>query len=109
MKLVFVCSAFRGRVSRNTTRAISYCKQIVDEGDVPIAPHLFYPRFLSDVIAIDREAGMKCSLEILSRCDVLYHYGDSTEGMLREIEYAVSLGIPIIERGLDGKQIQEEI
>ena len=34
---------------------------------IPIAPHIYFPQFLSDEIAEEREFGLKAGLSLLSR------------------------------------------
>jgi len=44
--LVFICSPFAGDVERNLQNARLYCKYAVEQGAIPLAPHLLYPQFL---------------------------------------------------------------
>ena len=61
-----------------------------------MAPHLFFPEFLSEDKQEEREAGIQFGLEWLSGCDELWVIGNRiTEGMKREIAVAEELGIPV--------------
>ena len=54
--LVYVASPFAGDEARNTGNAIRYCRFAVDSGAIPLAPHLFLPRFMSE--ATERDEAM---------------------------------------------------
>lgn len=63
---------------------------------MPMAPHLFFPEFLSEDKPKERETGIQFGLEWLSECDELWVIGSRiTEGMKREITVAGDLGIPV--------------
>lgn len=93
MTVVFVCSPYGGR-EENVEAALNYCYMEVALGNVPFAPHCFYPRFMSE--DTERYEAMQMGLEMLSRCDEIHVYGDAvTPGMMVELEYAQDNGIPI--------------
>ena len=46
--IVYICSPYSGDVSGNLDRACRYSRFAVDEGCVPITPHLYLPLFLSE-------------------------------------------------------------
>ncbi|WP_407312111.1 DUF4406 domain-containing protein [Desulfosporosinus sp. SB140] len=96
MKLVYICSPLRGDIERNINRANSYCRFVVTQGAVPLAPHTIFTQFLDDEVLADRELGLQMGLELLKHCGELYVFGDRiSDGMLSEMEYAKRLGIPI--------------
>ncbi|RJX25105.1 MAG: DUF4406 domain-containing protein [Dethiobacter sp.] len=96
MKLVFVCSPYRGNVEYNTSRAQGYCRFVQSQGCVPYAPHLHNPQFLDDSIPEEREAGIKLGLQILVRADEMWLFGSRlTEGMEAELKAALRLNKPI--------------
>jgi hypothetical protein len=79
------------------TKAAIYSRSIAIRGDIPIVPHLYFAPFLNDRSDGDRKLGMAMGAELLSKCDMMYVYGEIiSEGMKREIETAERLGIPII-------------
>ena len=45
MKLVYIASPYAGDIPNNVERAKEYCKQALEQGVIPIAPHLLYPQF----------------------------------------------------------------
>ena len=46
--LVYICSPFSGDIEGNTEKARKYSRFAVDEGAVPLAPHLLLPQFMSE-------------------------------------------------------------
>ena len=96
MKLVYIASPYAGDVQANTEAAKGYCRAALEEGVVPIAPHLLYPQFLEDSDPAERNLGLRAGLELLARCDELWVCGpEISPGMAREIQFARGLGLPI--------------
>ena len=105
-KKVFICSPFRPKgttagqraedLRHNRQLAQLGCSYAVRLGYLPMAPHLFFPEFLSEDKPEEREAGIQFGLEWLSGCDELWVIGNRiTAGMKREIAVAEELGIPV--------------
>ena len=89
MKLVYIASPYAGDVQANTEAAKSYCRAALEEGVVPIAPHLLFPQFLEDNDPAERNLGLRAGLELLARCDELWVCGpEISPGMSREIQFA---------------------
>ena len=96
MKLVYIASPYAGDIPNNVERAKEYCKQALEQGVIPVAPHLLYPQFLEDSDPAERNLGLRAGLELLARCDELWVCGpEISPGMSREIQFAQGLGIPI--------------
>jgi hypothetical protein len=101
--IIYVCSPSRGdpphkpsKLWRNLRKAAEYCREIAEEGHVPIAPHLFFHGFLSDLREDERERGMKMGETLIGLCDEMRVCGAKpTEGMRRDIAAAERLGAPI--------------
>ena len=84
---VYICSPYRDNPRVNVMRARNYCKFAVEQGKLPIAPHLYFPQFLSE--ATERDKAMRMNFELLKLCDEVWVFGDKiTEGMAAEIERA---------------------
>lgn len=98
-KLVFISSPYGADPEGNTLRARAYCRYAVDKGVTPIAPHLFYPQFMSE--DTERELAMEMGLQLLSHCDQLWVFGKPSPGMVMEMEYAKKAHIPIRTISLD--------
>ena len=96
MKLVYVCSPYKGDVEYNVSKAQGFCRFAVTEGVMPFAPHLHNTQFLDDTSEDGRSIGMRLGLGMLNRSDELWAFGSRiSEGMLEEIEAAEQLGIPV--------------
>lgn len=94
--LVYVCSPLAGDLGTNIRAARKYSRFAVDQGCLPITPHLLYPQFLDDSKPEEREAGMEMGLILLGKCAQLWVFGKKiSTGMREEIEAAKSKGIPI--------------
>ncbi len=92
--LVYVASPFAGDIARNTENAVRYCRFAVDSGAIPLAPHLFLPRFMSE--ETERKAAMFMNMVFLGKCEQLWVFGDRiTNGMAAEIAKAKKRGMPI--------------
>ena len=88
MKKIFVCSPLRGNVKENIANAKRYCKIVINDGNIPIAPHLYFPIFLDDNKEEERELGIKMGLCLLDSCDEMWVFGETiSSGMKQEIEY----------------------
>ena len=84
--IVYICSAFSGDVEGNTKKARAYSRFAVDQGALPIAPHLLLPQFMKE--ETERELAMFMDIAILSKCKELWVFGNPTAGMQSEIAYA---------------------
>jgi len=93
-KRVFICSPLKGAVERNIKRAELYCRFAFEEGFVPVAPHIYYPRFLDDSNKDERAVGQRYGLEQMYNCTQLWVFGENiTDGMRAEIDLAKQLKI----------------
>lgn len=85
--LVYICSPFSGDIEGNTEKARKYSRFAVDEGAVPLAPHLLLPQFMSE--KSERELAMFMDMVFLGRCEQLWVFGSTiSKGMAAEIEKA---------------------
>lgn len=105
-KKVYVCSPFRPTAvsladraeeqRSNIERALKACRILAMMGIQPLAPHLYFTRFLKDDVAVERDNGMRFALSWLEQADELWVFGDRvTEGMAQEIDEAKELGKPV--------------
>jgi len=109
-KLIYVCSPYRPigddpekELAYNRFVARSVCEFIVLSGDIPYAPHLFFPQFLDDECELQRMEGILAGLEMLELTDELVVVGDRVSpGMALEIKKAKKLGKRIFKISTDG-------
>ena len=99
IKIIYVCSPYRGNFNVNVRHAQKACRTIVEGGNIPIAPHLYFPQFMNE--ETERELALefnKCLIEI---CDKFYVFGSEiSEGMQIEIDYANSIGKKVMYCGI---------
>lgn len=87
---VYICSPYRGSPRVNVMRAREYCKYAVRKGKIPLAPHLYFPQFMSEVT--ERNKAMEMNLELLKLCSEIWVFGSEiSEGMAWEISKAEKL------------------
>ncbi|MGE4282847.1 MAG: DUF4406 domain-containing protein [Clostridia bacterium] len=100
MKKIYICSPLKGldgNYKKNTMYAREIAKQVFENGDLPIVPHLFFPLIMNDTNPAEREKAIKMGLELLKMADCVHvycRYGVSS-GMKKEIDLAIELGIPV--------------
>lgn len=99
MKMIFGSSPLRGDVDGNVEKARKYAKYIIDAGNSPVMPHLFFTQMLDDYLVNERTAGIACGMKWLEKSDEVWFFADSmdglSEGMKAEYDYAVKLNKPI--------------
>lgn len=101
MKIVFICSPYRGDIKTNVKNAKKYCRLAIKNRLMPIAPHLYFTRFLKDSKNSERNIGIKCGIRLLKICDEVWVFGDIvTKGMEQELKKAISLNKPIVYKGV---------
>ena len=94
--IVYICSPFSGDIKRNIDKARRFCRHAVDKGCIPIAPHLFFPQFMSDDNPKERNLAIFMDIVLLSKCAELWVFGETiSKGMSIEIEKAKRKGQPI--------------
>ena len=78
--MVYVCSPFSGDVVGNTANARKYSRFAVEQGYIPIAPHLLFPQFLNDNNLTERELGLYFGNVLMSHCtDCLLYTSDAAD------------------------------
>lgn len=99
--IIYVCSPYSGDKKKNVKKAKQYCRYVMRHGGIPLAPHLYFPRFISE--EIEREIALCMDMRLLQLCQELWVFGIKiSSGMRREICCAEELGIPV-------KYIREEL
>lgn len=96
LKLVYVCSPYKGNKKANIAAASQYCLDAIAAGYIPIAPHVMFYGILNDDDPGQRAVGMKIGLELLRFCQELRVYGSRiSDGMRGEIALAEALKISV--------------
>lgn len=92
MKRVYIISRYRASTRReqrfNERVAKYFCRRITEAGGRPVAPHLFYTRFLDDNDPEERSQGLRFGLEDLRTADsflLVIIDGQISEGMKGEL------------------------
>ena len=83
----YICSPYRDSPRVNVMRARQYCKFAVGRGCIPIAPHLYFPQFISEID--ERGKAMLMNFELMKLCGEVWVFGERiTQGMEAEIAHA---------------------
>lgn len=87
--IVYICSTFAGNTEVNQEKARKYCRYAVDNGCIPIAPHIYFPQFMRDTYYGERELCLFMDTILLTKCAELWVFGETiSQGMAIEIEKA---------------------
>ena len=89
--IIYVCSPYSGNIAGNVEKAKKYSRFVVDEGGIPITPHLYMPSFLKE--ESERDLAIFMDLELLTRCSEVWVFGEVlSAGMQIEIDRAQQKG-----------------
>lgn len=85
--IVYICSPYSGDIEGNTMKARKYSRFAVDQGALPIAPHLLLPQFMDE--KTERNLAMQMDMILLAHCLEIWVFGSFiSEGMEAEIARA---------------------
>jgi hypothetical protein len=94
--IVFICSPYAGDVEANVGNALLYCRMAYERGFLPLAPHVYFTRFLDDSVPEERQDGLFMGCILMTKCAEVWVFGTTfTEGMEREIQNAKRRNLPI--------------
>ena len=97
MKLIYICSPFRGDTAANTESAQRYCRDAYEKNCIPVAPHLYLPQFLDDDTPAERDLALRIGLRLIDYCSEVWVHGDIiSDGMRGEIDYATTTGKKVV-------------
>ena len=95
-KFVYVSAPLRGDVEKNIAFAKEKAREVFDEGNIPICPHLMFPPIADPRNPDDDKKAMGMCLKLMERCNEIRVYGPVwSEGMWAEIRHAEKLKIPV--------------
>ena len=87
--IVYICSPYAGDVEHNVKAAQAYSRFAVDQGCIPVAPHLLFPQLLRDDHPMERQLGLVFGLALLCKCAEVWVFGSRiSPGMEAEIKRA---------------------
>lgn len=87
--IVYICSPFAGNIEKNVAAARTYSRFAVEQGYIPITPHLLFPQFLDDSDPKERELGLFFGNAIMSKCSEVWVFESHiSSGMEAEIKRA---------------------
>lgn len=85
--IVYICSPYSGDIEGNTLKAQKYSRFAVEQGALPIAPHLLLPQFMDE--KTERNLAMQMDMILLAHCLEIWVFGSYiSEGMEAEIAKA---------------------
>lgn len=100
MDRIYIISRYRAEDAEelefNKKVARHFCREIIEEGNVPVAPHLYYTQFLDDSYPEDRKGGLYLGIRDLRESKeflLVVVDGVISEGMKGEIEEVARLGM----------------
>ncbi len=83
---VYICSPYSGDVEANIQNARRYSRYALEQGKIPITPHLLYPQFMDDEDPEERELALQICIILMRSCREVWIFGNViSEGMLKEI------------------------
>ena len=112
-KKIYICSPCRGKnYDDNIDNAITWSGEVFRLGFLPVTPHIYFTRFLSDENKEERAAALAIGKELLQECSEVWVFGDldnPSEGMKGEIAHAIRLGIPVKDGRLEVLKRTKEV
>jgi hypothetical protein len=94
MLRIYTCHRFAADQVGAAKSLRRICREIVQEGCVPVCPQLLLPEFVHE--DTERDLAMRLCQEMVRGCDEVRVYGrELTPGMRIEISFAELLGIPV--------------
>lgn len=87
--IVYICSPYAGDTDGNIKAARKYSHHAVDNGYIPVAPHLLFPQFMNDADPKERHLGLLFGNALMSKCSEVWVFGSViSPGMEAEIKRA---------------------
>ena len=104
--LVYICSPYAGDIGWNVQNALRYCRFAMKQKCLPLAPHLYFTRFLDDVNEEQRAEGLFMGYILMTKCAEVWVFGDYiSRGMAAEINSAERRGMRIRYFTMDCEEV----
>ena len=105
--LVYICSPFSGDIENNNKRTRAFCRFALDNGNIPLAPHLLFPQFMDDNNEKERELAIFMDIILMGKCQEVWVLGDViSRGMSIEIEKAKKRRQPVRYFNKDFEEVE---
>ena len=105
--LVYICSPFSGDIENNNKRTRAFCRFALDNGNIPLAPHLLFPQFMDDTNEQERDLAIFMDIILMGKCQEVWVLGDViSKGMSIEIEKAKKRRQPVRYFNKDFKEVE---
>lgn len=92
--VVYICFKYSGDNTTNSDDAKRYSRFAVEQGAIPITPHLLFPIFMDE--KTERDIAMSMNEVLISSVDELWAFGNElSSGMKVEVEVSKKLKKPI--------------
>lgn len=93
IRFVFVSGPLSGDVEENVGMAIKYSSELIDNGYVPITPHLMH--YIENYKARYYGVWLNLSLELMTKADAVLRIPGDSPGADIEVREAEKIGIPV--------------
>lgn len=104
--LVYICSPYAGDIGWNVQNALRYCRFAMKQKCLPLAPHLYFTRFLDDANEEQRAEGLFMGYILMTKCAEVWVFGDYiSRGMASEINSAERRGMRIRYFTMDCEEV----
>jgi hypothetical protein len=104
--LVYICSPYAGDIGWNVQNALRYCRFAMKQKCLPLAPHLYFTRFLDDANEEQRAEGLFMGYILMTKCAEVWVFGDYiSRGMAAEINSAERRGMRIRYFTMDCEEV----
>lgn len=105
--LVYICYPFSGDIENNNKRTRAFCRFALDEGNIPLAPHLLFPQFMDDSNEKERDLAIFMDIILMGKCQEVWVLGDViSRGMSIEIEKAKKRRQPVRYFNKDFEEVE---
>ena len=89
-RMVYVCSSNSLSTEENIENTRQYCKFVIEQNRVPLAPYLMFSQLISSNNPTEQGVGTKILSDIMDCCAEFWILGSFSSTMKNEIEMAIS-------------------
>ena len=113
MRKNYIISRYSGSKKEtkfNVRVARFMAKKVLDEGFIPVVPHIYFTQFLDDRKQCERDKGVEIALGLLKGCDkatLVIVDGHISDGMKAELKCVNSLGMSVRVINYEKKELKK--